>query len=109
MISHRLGVGSGLEIGVALWAAPKMTDMPLIPILGPFGGNQLIVALSAVHPEVGTTIGSYRHGTPLLSRFHEMARRGNGMMAIRWGFKKLKTFSNLTEAQYKESLYPYVT
>jgi hypothetical protein len=28
-------------------------DLSLIPIFGPFGGNQLITALNAVYPEVG--------------------------------------------------------
>ena len=31
----------GLETAVAFRAAPKMADVPLIPILGSFGGNQL--------------------------------------------------------------------
>jgi hypothetical protein len=31
----------------------------LAPILGPFGGDQLIVALNAGHPEGGTKIGFY--------------------------------------------------
>jgi hypothetical protein len=68
--------------------------MPLIAIRGPFGGNQLITALNAFHPEVGTTIGHYRHGTPPLWRCHEMAQRGNGIMAINSGVQKSKTFSN---------------
>ena len=35
-------------------------DLPLIPILGPFGRNQLVTALNARHPEFGTRIGQYR-------------------------------------------------
>ena len=38
-------------------------DLPLIPILGPFGGNQLITALDARYPVFGTPTGQYRrHG-----------------------------------------------
>ena len=37
-----------------------MTILMLTPILGPFGGDQLIVALNAGHPESGTEIGFYR-------------------------------------------------
>ena len=33
----------------------------LTPILGPFGGDQLIVALNAGHLEGGTKIGCYHH------------------------------------------------
>jgi len=36
---------------------PNVMDLPLIPILGPFGGNQLVAALDARHPEFGTPIG----------------------------------------------------
>ena len=41
-----------------------MVDLALIPILGPFGGNQLVAALDARHPEFGTPMGQYRrHGS----------------------------------------------
>jgi|GEM_PF-6808940 hypothetical protein len=30
-----------------------MMDLPLIPIFGPLGGNQLIATLNAIYPEVG--------------------------------------------------------
>jgi hypothetical protein len=64
-ISHRLGVDEGFETAVAFPTAPNVMDLPLIPIFGPFGGNQLIVALSAVHLEGRTTIGYHRrHGNP---------------------------------------------
>jgi hypothetical protein len=36
-----------------------MTYLPSIPILGPFGGYQLIVALNAICPEGRTTFGCY--------------------------------------------------
>jgi hypothetical protein len=32
-------------------AALKMKDVPLIPMLGPFGSNQFVAALNAVCPE----------------------------------------------------------
>jgi hypothetical protein len=56
IVSH-----DGLEIAVAFPTVPNMMDLPLISILGPFGCNQLIPALSALHPEVGTAMGCYRH------------------------------------------------
>ena len=34
-----------------------MMDLPLISILGPFRGKQLITALNAPHPEAGSTFG----------------------------------------------------
>jgi hypothetical protein len=61
----------GFETIVAFPAAPNMMDLSLIPILGPFGGDQLISALNAVHPEAGTTIGYYRHWNLTRFRFHE--------------------------------------
>jgi hypothetical protein len=40
-----------------------MKDVPFIPMLGAFRGNQLMVALNAVHPEARTTCECYRgHG-----------------------------------------------
>ena len=52
-----------LEAKVTLPTVPQMTDLPLIPLLRPFGGDQLIVALNAGHAKFGTTIGQYRrHG-----------------------------------------------
>jgi len=38
-----------LETAVAFLAAPKMADVPFIPMLGPFRGNQLGTALNAFH------------------------------------------------------------
>jgi hypothetical protein len=37
-----------------------MMRLPLIPILGPFGGNQLVTALDASHSEFRTPVGQYR-------------------------------------------------
>src|SRR5579863_7562123 len=63
VVFHRLGVDDSFKTEVTFPAAPKMTNMLLIPILGPFGGNQLIVALGAVQPKGGTTFGYHcRHG-----------------------------------------------
>jgi hypothetical protein len=40
-----------------------MTNLPFIPVLGPFGSDQLIVTLSAVHAEGRTMFGYHRrHG-----------------------------------------------
>jgi hypothetical protein len=54
-IIHRFGVGRKrdyrLETAIAFPTLPNMMDLPLIPILGPFGGNQLTVASDAVRPE----------------------------------------------------------
>ena len=52
---------------VAFPTAPKMTILMLTPILGPFGGDQLIVALNAGHPESGTEIGFIVVGTSMFS------------------------------------------
>jgi hypothetical protein len=35
----------------AFATTPMMAILPLAPILGPFGGDQLIVALNALRPE----------------------------------------------------------
>ena len=64
-IFYRLGVRrrDDFERAIASRAAPKVTYLPPIPILGPFGGNQLIVALNAICPETRTTFGWYHsHG-----------------------------------------------
>ena len=57
-----------------------MKNMSLIPILGPFGGNQLIAALNAVCPKARTMFGCYRRHGASCSRF-DVARGGNGIMA----------------------------
>jgi hypothetical protein len=45
-------------------AVPNMTGALIAPVLRPFGGDQLITALNAFHPEAGTTIGnSHPHGS----------------------------------------------
>jgi hypothetical protein len=53
---YRLDIGEGLETAVAFPAVPNMMDLPLISILGPFRGKQLITALNTPHSEAGTTI-----------------------------------------------------
>ena len=41
-----------------------MIGAPIVQVLGPFGGNQLITALKAAHSEFGTSIAQYRrHGS----------------------------------------------
>ena len=61
---HLLGVGrkqdERLETAAAFPAVPNMTGAPIAPVLGPFGGDQLITALNAFHPEAGTTTGNAR-------------------------------------------------
>ena len=54
----------------------------LTPILGPFRGDQLIVALNAGHPEGGTKIGFYHRWNLNVFDFRENMERGNGFMAI---------------------------
>jgi hypothetical protein len=39
-------------------AVPNMTGALIAPVLRPFGGDQLITALNAFHPEVGTRVGT---------------------------------------------------
>jgi hypothetical protein len=60
-IFYRLCVRSrnDFERTIAYRAVPKMTDLPLISILGPLGGNQLNVALNAICTEARTTFGCY--------------------------------------------------
>ncbi len=41
-----------LEAEVTFSAAPKMSDLPPIPIFGPFGGTHLVIALDARYPEL---------------------------------------------------------
>jgi hypothetical protein len=51
-----------------------MTILMLTPILGPFGGDQLIVALNADHPEGGTKIGFYHRWNLNVFRFREKSK-----------------------------------
>jgi hypothetical protein len=44
---YRLGIDNGLETVVAFPTPPNVMDLPVIPIFGPFGGNQLLTALDA--------------------------------------------------------------
>jgi hypothetical protein len=59
-----------------------MTILMLTPILGPFGGDQLIVALNAGHPEGGTKIGFYHRWNLNVFDSTSVYGRGNGFMAI---------------------------
>ena len=54
---YRFGIDKCLKTVVAFPTAPNMMDLLLTPILGPFGGNQLLTALDAGHPESGATLG----------------------------------------------------
>ena len=57
-----------------------MTYLPLITILGPFGGDQLIVALTQFVPKLERRLdGIIRMATPWLSL--DVARGGNRSMA----------------------------
>ena len=82
-IFYRLGVRrrDDFERAIASRAVPKVTYLPPIPILGPFGGNQLIVASNAICPETRTTSGWYHsHGYSPAVGF-DVARGGNRSMA----------------------------
>ena len=82
-IFYRLGArrGNDFERAIASRAAPKVTYLPPIPIFGPFGGNQVIVASNAICPETRTTFQWQRsHGYSPSCRF-DVARRGNRSMA----------------------------
>ena len=50
-IFRHLRVDDSFETAVAFATTPMMTILLLAPILGPFGGDQLIVALNALRPE----------------------------------------------------------
>src|ERR1019366_9972955 len=77
----RFGFGNGLETAVAFAAVPRMTHLPLVPILGPFGGNQPIVAAHAVLPEAESIGYCGRHC--VLPGFRlGLAQRGNSIMAV---------------------------
>ena len=70
-IFYRLGVRrrNDFERAIAHRAVPKMTYLPLIPILGPFRGNQLFVASNAICAEARTTFGRcHSHGETRRSR-----------------------------------------
>ena len=78
-ISHRR---DGLEAGLAIPTMPNMIDLPLIAILGPYGGNQFLAALNALHPKGRTTIGYHRrHGNlpeplpPTDKHYHDSQHR----------------------------------
>jgi hypothetical protein len=66
----------GLEKAVAFPTVPNMMDLPLISIFGPFGCNQLIAALSALHPEVGMAMGHCRQANldAFASKYHRVKR-----------------------------------
>jgi hypothetical protein len=60
-----------------------MMDLPIIPLFGPFGGNQMIVAMSTTHPEARTTCGRHlRHGKVLPAWIFWVARRSKNNTTI---------------------------
>jgi hypothetical protein len=65
-----------------------MTILLLTPILRPFGGDQLIVALNAGHSEGGKTIGFYRHRN--LDDFDSTSVRKEGTDLWQWITRGLK-------------------
>jgi hypothetical protein len=83
-IFYQLGVRrrNDFERAVASRAPPEVPYLPILMILGPFGGNQLIVASNAICPETRTTFGWYQlHGySPAVCRF-DVARGRNRSMA----------------------------
>jgi hypothetical protein len=81
-IFYRLGVRrrNDFERAIAARAVPKMTYLPLVTILGPFGGNQLVVASNAICPETRTTFGWSHDYSPAICRL-DVARGGNRSMA----------------------------
>jgi hypothetical protein len=83
-IFYRLGVHSRNDFkrAIASRAAPKVTYLPSISILGPFGSNQLIVASNAICPETRTTFGWYHSHGYSPADCLEVARRGNRSMAL---------------------------
>ena len=58
-----------------------MTYLPLIPIFGPFGGNQLILALNAICSEARTTFALLSFAWQLPCCRFDVARGGNRSMA----------------------------
>src|ERR1700731_4457394 len=62
-----------LKTAAAIQAVPNVTDAFIAPVLGSFGGYQLITALNAFHPETGN-FGYYRHGN--LAAFASRAKVG---------------------------------
>jgi hypothetical protein len=76
--------GSALE---APTVVAGLDDVVLTPILGPFGGHYLIVALNAGHPESGTMISFYHHRSLNVFDPTSVYGRGNGFMASYAGIK----------------------
>ncbi len=58
-IARCLGVDDGLKAAIAFPTTPDMMDVPTIPILGPFGSDQIVTKLTAGSSESGTAIKSY--------------------------------------------------
>ena len=64
-ILHRADDDDGFKTAVTFPAPPQMTILLPTPVLGPFGSNQLIVALNTAHAEARTTCGYHRRHSNL--------------------------------------------
>jgi hypothetical protein len=71
----------GLKTTVTFPTLPKMTNVAVIPMLGPFGGDQLIAATEASHPEARTTCGCYRGHGNIFPVSLPVSRRSNVITA----------------------------
>jgi hypothetical protein len=87
--------------------------LPLNPILGPFGGNQLVIALDARHPKFGTPIGQYRRHASLLRS--PSLRREEVTDLQRWDYSTTRFDLDQSESflvccntptKYKEAVLP---
>ena len=67
---YRLGVRgrNDFERAIASRAMPKMTNLPLVAILGPFGGNHSLAHRTQFAPKLERRLdGTIRMATPALS------------------------------------------
>jgi hypothetical protein len=71
----------GLKTAVTFPTLPKMTDVALIPMLGPFGGDQITVAMDAAHPVARTTRGCCSHHGNMFPVSLPVSRRSNVITA----------------------------
>ena len=82
---HPLGIDLGLKNAVTLPAVPKMTNVPLIPVFGPFRSDYEIVAMGATHSKARLASGCCRgHETsslllPLLPRSNKIMAEAGGL------------------------------
>ncbi len=63
---HSLGVDGGFKNAVTSPTVPKMANLPLITVLGPFRGDYVILAMGATHSKARLASGCFRgHGNNL--------------------------------------------